>query len=150
MPALYNNQMFPGGQEKTLVISATAGNVITSLTPTVGLRWQILRGRVTLVCDGTVANRNIRCFLLDGIGGNITEEHGLSPAIIASATGRLQWGEIVTLLPAAGTPIITWPYLSTARPPILSGLDVMEISIGTGVAGDSYSGFIVVLEMAVE
>lgn len=146
MPALYTSQVFPGGQKKNLVVSATAGNVITNLVPGVGYRWRVLRGLITLTCDATVANRYIRLQDTDGV--NIVEYLGGSTVLTATVVGAINFGKSQL---GAGVDTRGYTLLGylTIGDLIIDNLDELRISITAGVAGDSYSAEIVVLEMVV-
>lgn len=145
MPGLYTSQVFPGGHAKTLTISPTAGNVITNLSPGVGLRWVILRGRLIITTDITVADRVILKEFTDGI--NLIERMWVTPAIPASQTRTVSFGNF-RFNPAG----LNYPdnWYTGEEPSILSNMDQLRISVGIGVAGDSYQGFVSILEMAVD
>jgi hypothetical protein len=146
MPALYTSQVFPGGQEKILVITATAGNVITDLSPGIGLRWKILRGRIVLINDATIANRNILFSVTNGT--NLISELGLGVVATATQTTVLQM--IDGVVPIAGSLVgQNWPNIGLIGGPVLTDADQLRITIVNGVVGDSYSGRVAVLEMAV-
>lgn len=143
MPALYTSQVFPGGQEKTLDIGATAGNVTTNLSPGVGLRWVIQRGRIVVTPDITVVNRYVDLITTDGT--NITEDISSTPAIVASTTHITAFGEgIIAVGGALGANSYTG-----LQNLVIDGIDQFRITLRAGVAGDSYSGRVVVREMAV-
>lgn len=139
---------FQGGRRIRNVINATAGNVVTNLTPTAGKRWFVLFGNLTLVTNGTAGNRIVTLQATDGtvitldIGQNAT-------AIIANLTRIVSfayWGSrdashaMVTL--EGVNAMITIPTNL-----ILDGVDELRITIQGGLAGDSYFGYVVVLEM---
>jgi hypothetical protein len=135
--------MFPGGKRSNEAIPATAGNAVYNLSPPSGKRWLVLRGRITLVNDATVANRQIRIEVTDGT--NITEVIGRGSAIAGSATGHLSIGELnyqkgVTVGHADD-------YIGLNPPVLLEDADQLRITIDAGVVGDSYTGHFVVLEL---
>lgn len=134
---------FPAGKRVTKVIAATAGNVVTNLTPGPGKRWLVLRGRITVVPDGTVLDRYLDFAVTDGT--NVTEGLGSSPAIPATITHILSHGEgRVTVGAALGDN----SYIGH-DPVLVEGADQFRITLRSGVAGDSYSGYVVVMEIDV-
>ena len=137
---------FPGGRRVIKEIVATAGDVVVNLSPGAGKRWIVLFGRVTLVADGNAANRLITFTTTDGT--NTTSDIGYnSTAITASQT------KSVTItsksMTGQGAGLTDLAILGLPIPCILEGLDQLHIAIAAGVAGDSYTGWIVVLEMPV-
>lgn len=142
MPLSY---VFQGGQAKQIVVTATAGNVVTNLTPATGRRWLILRGEIYLSCDVTVANRRIIIQITDGT--NIVETFAYSNIVIASGQGTLDFGEGLTLANSAGFGQISTDigYIGI-QPIFLANVEQFRISINAGVAGDAYSARIEVLE----
>lgn len=137
-----------GGRLVVKTISATAGNVATALGPgTSNLRWMIMGWRISLATDATVATRTIRVQKRE-VGGNPIAAIVAGADRAASGTttfattsirtniGNAQWpvdGAMVNIVPET--------YQLTR------GMDIY-ISINNGVVGDSYSGFVEVLEFA--
>lgn len=135
----------PAGWHTTVHIAATPGNVATSIIPSAEIRYQLLGFKITLVADATVANRYIRF-------GKRQVTTGYNPAgtvdggaVAASQTKTLAagpWGFVVT----GGFTRVDTAYAG------LSGLWLVTyelqgyIDIEGGVAGDSYSGDIELLE----
>ena len=139
----------PGGKRVQYTITATAGNVVTNISPATGKRWLGLRGILTLTTDATVANRTIVLQITDGT--NLIECVGYSAVIAASLVGSLSFGEVVHAggKAAAIAGIFTDninSYLGI-RPILIEGADQLRITIINGKAGDSYSGYLVVLEL---
>ncbi len=132
---------FPGGNLKTLTISG-AGNEVTNLSPGNRKRWRILYGKIQIICDATIATRAIRTQLTNGTDV-LTEIHQ-TPNITASQTRTLNYvpgGYNSEDLSAANDFITSLGTLG-----IIQGEDQLRIIIGSGVAGDSYSGYFRVLE----
>ena len=133
---------FPGGNLKTLTISGTAGNEVTNLSPGNRKRWRILYGKIQLVCDNTVVSRAIRTQLTNGTDV-LTEIHQTT-SITADEDKTLNYvpgGYNSEDLSAANDFITSLGTLG-----IIQGDDQLRIIIGSGVAGDSYSGYFRVLE----
>jgi len=142
------NEMFAwtflGGRRVIKTISATAGNVVTDLSPGDGKRWLVLFGRITLTTDATVANRKISYYLRDGSGD--TNFLGASNAIPENSTGVFnlhQHYEKSSNVGEGGEDHIGVGLI------LLEDSDQLRITISNGQAGDSYSGKIVVLEVDV-
>lgn len=138
---------FPGGRKRTVTIAATAGNVTSNKSPGAGTRWIVLRGRITVTNDATVASRQIVIQITNGTV--VTEAVGFSAIIAASQTGDLDFGEAgavqgLTLGQDGGFNITNYVQLTNV---ILDSADQLRILIQNGVAGDSYSGSIEVLEI---
>lgn len=137
---------FPGGKLRTITIPATAGNVVTNLTPGTRKRWIVLYGITKLDTDGTAADRYTRLEITDGT--NVLHNLMLQNAVIANQLGYifLGPGEIAgsaTLGAALGN---VNTYFSV-KAFIIEGTDTLRITVGGGVVGDSYSGYIRVLEL---
>lgn len=143
--------VFQGGHLRRITISATAGNVVTNLSPSGysssfrAKRWIILRGFITLVTDASVANRSLQIYITDGT--NIIEQIGTGSTLVASKTGVHQFGEVDTASSwtrgPAGADVNNY---ATLRNLILEGADQFRIQVASGVAGDSYSGEFQLLE----
>ncbi len=133
---------YPGGYLKTVTVSATAGNVVTDKSPGTGKRWVILYGQIQLVCDATIASRAIRTQLTDG--SDILTEIHQTTSITASQTRTLNYapGGYNSEDISAANDYVT----SLGTMAIIEGDDQLRITIGSGVAGDSYSGRFRVLE----
>lgn len=139
---------YPGGELKTITIAATPGGTTTNKTPGARKRWIILYGKLYLDTDGTAANRRIVVNITDGT--NIILNLGRSSAdVTANQLSGLVFGSF------AGVPV-NWEVgesgldLRSVVPIdnlIIEGADEFRISIASGQAGDSYSGYIRVLEL---
>ena len=136
---------FEGGKIRDLAIPATAGNVVRNITPTSGFRYKILRGKIILACDLTVANRYIDVYITDGT--NIVEDMFRSTVAVAGATIAISMGEINALVGAgiAGGGTLYVGIL----PIIIEYPDQFRIFITNGVAGDSFYGNFTALEQKV-
>jgi len=138
------NWTFQGGKRVIKTIAATAGDAVANLSPGTGKRWLVLRGRLTLVADANAANRYVNLRLTDGT--NVVEGIGqLSTAIVANETKILDFGE-VRFMSGAAIAYDSLGYLGF-NPILLEGADQFRIEIVGGLAGDSYSGYVVVLEI---
>ncbi len=140
---------FPGGQLKTVAIGATAGNSDIDFSPGSLKRWRVLYGAISLTTDGTVANRTFRVKVYPEF--TYTFNVGTSSENIpASTTGSLTFGGLFSANNRNFTNggFSGYPAFFALDPEsmILEGSDVLRISIINGVAGDSFSGFIRVLE----
>lgn len=137
---------FPGGRRVIETIVTTAGNVVTNLSPGAHVRWIVLWGKITLVADATAANRYFTYVLTDGT--NVTFDLPyVSSAITAGQTKAMVLTNYWTKDGNMGTPNIHC-LVALPNPCILEGNDQLRITITSGQAGDSYSGFVVVLEMS--
>jgi hypothetical protein len=134
---------FQGGRHRTITIGATAGNAVTNLSPGLGKRWIILRGKIICVNDATVASRQIYFNITDGTNNVYTSLLGVGGT--ATQTHVLNFGGIIFNVNgvAAGT---TFTYFGL-DPQLIEGTDQFQISVVAGVVGDSYSGYIDILEI---
>jgi len=132
-----------GGTRAIETIAATAGNVVTNLTPGIGIRWIVIRGKIVLVTDATVVNRLIETHITDGT--NVITKLLRTANIPASLTRSLFYN---TTQNASGGAIAETGavHLVMNNQLVLEGDDQFRITITNGVAGDSYSGYLVVLE----
>lgn len=142
--------VFPGGKRLQNTIAATAGTVITNLSPATDKRWLILRGEITLDTDGNAANRFLNLDVTDGT--NIVEKIGRSDAIILNKVAIVTFGEFTASLGSDAwvfgrTASGDSKYYLATRGIIIEGADQFRITIAGGLAGDSYSGRVVVLEI---
>lgn len=127
---------------RSVPIAVTAGNIVTNLTAGTNKRWLILYGRVTLVADATVANRYIEHKITDGT--NVLMEGNVnSTAITAGQTRTNNYG-LYTNGTASGSND-TWQ-ISFIHDMLIEKAMQLRFKIAGGQAGDSYSGYIVVLE----
>lgn len=132
------------GQIKTITISATAGNVTTDETPGATKKWKILYAYFSLVTDATVADRTFNIYITDSSNNPLTG-NVYSAAHVASTTKYYNispWNISGTNFTVAGNSVTYG-----MRELIISGTDKMRIGISNGVAGDSYSGRIKVIEL---
>ena len=132
---------FPGGTLKTITIAATAGNVVTNKTPGTGKRWVILYGRIVFVADGTAANRILTMRLTDGT--NVLTQ---LPAMTTTTAGQTKSMSLNGARIDQGLQALDNDHLTINKNHVLEGADQIRIAVIDGQAGDSYSGFIRVLE----
>lgn len=137
--------MFQGGLARTLIISATAGDVITDLTPGAGKRWLILYGKITLINEASAGNRNIY-FLFTDAANNVLMTSLASANIAISATSSLHIG-ISNAAGITGAISLAGTYIALGSNAYVDGTNKIRVVISSGVAGDSYSGRIKVLEI---
>lgn len=136
---------FPGGRLRHVEIAATAGNVDKDLSPGANIRWLFLYGFITLVCDATAANRVINCTLEDG------SSNALFPL---QKTGNITAGQTRTVAYSVGVldgiadVVIANFNIAVPSLALVEGSDKLAFTVANGVAGDSYSGYITVLEVA--
>lgn len=141
---------FPGGLPRTIAIAATAGNVVTNLSPTLGFRWIVLRGRIVFTADGTAANRSFTVLITDGTN-TVEELAGSGTAITATQLAHINFGEYSfedkDSTPGGGGGNVN-QYIPI-QPLILDDLEQLRMSFYLGVAGDSYEGYFKVLEVRI-
>ena len=135
---------FPDGRLRRIAIPATAGNVAYNASPGAGKRWHVLGLKLILVCDITVANRTQRVILRDGAGAAIGVNHIASVGVASSTTTFALMGTIDN---SAGT--FGFNSCQGLGPPdnLLENTEYLGMTVDAGVAGDSYSGYLHVLEM---
>ncbi len=125
-------------------IAATAGNLVTNLQPTGDRRWKIHRWRLSLVCDVTVANRIIRTRLYDDPAvGNETGTPVSSATATALQTKTFSGG---VLSAGTGAALADDAQALMNNPLVVDRLMSLSFEVINGVAGDSYSGFVVIEE----
>lgn len=142
-----------GGRRRHLTIAATAGDVVTNLSPGLGKRWIVLSGKLYLANNATVANRVLR---LNKTNGTIeVEQIAASIIVAASASRTVNFGEVKAAWSSGSTTFanggVGWgtsDYFAIDGI-VIEGLDELRIAISAGVAGDSYEGTVTVLEMQV-
>jgi len=133
----------PGMSRRIISISATAGNVVTEISPGAGRRMIILGGRISLTTDATVADRYVAPDIKDGNNNILVSIPKNSTAITASSSGTVNLGLFFTdgiAVSGRDSATIPLPFW------ILVGTDKFTITIQNGTIGDSYSGYVVVLE----
>jgi len=136
------NWMFLGGRIRKLTISNTAGNVATALSPGQGKRWLVLRGNIHISTDATTADRSLNIYVTDGTNITCYYPKNNTP-VTASQTADISfanYGNGVDVTRQArghiGIPNI-----------LLEGSDELKLVIANGQAGDTYNGYVVVLEV---
>lgn len=136
--------IFFGGKLVTKTIVATAGNVVTNLSPPDGRRWIVLFGRLTIVCDANAANRQFALALTDGT--NVLFNYPSSPVMTANETKSLG---LISDHTTWGTFTEKDKAILGIGKVVIEKDDQLRITIDNGLAGDSYSGFVRVLEVNV-
>lgn len=135
----------PGGRHYVQSIGSVAGNVAYTLTPGTEIRLWLLGLRLQLIADATVATRTIRvkrktttgdyqfgmCFGLTGITASETK-------VLASGPGYLVVVGAFTLLDTA---------FAGHGPLLLDKDHYLHIDVGAGVAGDTLTGYLELLEV---
>ena len=134
--------LIPYGRRVIKTIAMTAGNVITNLNPGVGKRWNVMFGEITLITDGTAANRYVRALFSDAAGNTLYRILNTGVAITANTTISVEFGKQHILRGSDGVTHNT----SLPNDAIIEGTDLFKIYIANGQAGDSYSGRFVVME----
>jgi len=133
---------FPGGKLLTITVAATAGNVVTNKTPGTRKRWVLLYGRITVVCDGNASDRRMDFLLTDGtniLDGGVRNNTAWTAGQTRSASFN-RWG-------GTGIDQSTNDHARYVWSGIIEGADQLRLSLNGGLAGDSYSGYIRVLEL---
>ena len=133
---------FPGGNLLTVTIAATAGNVITDKTPGTGKRWVILYGRIVLVADGNTANRILTVRFVDSVPNTLTQW----PAMTTATAGQTKSMSFNGVRIDQGLQAFDNDHLTINQNHIIEGSDLMRVGVTEGLVGDSYSGFIRVME----
>ena len=135
---------FPGGTLKTVTISATAGDQESKQSPGANTysRWVFLSASITLVAGADVGNRYVNIKTTDSVN---TLDRGIrsDPGITAGQT------KVVDIVKELGNDDMGMSELALSRmqySAIVEGTDEIVFSIQGGFAGDSYSGFMRVLE----
>jgi len=134
----------PGGRKRTIAIAATGGDVTTNLSPGTGKRWVVLYGKIILVADANAANRYPAWFITDGTTV-ILDLGKKNTAVTAGLTKSMG----ISTRESEGAEDVTASLdseMMLPEPTILEGADQLRITILAGLAGDSYSGNVVVME----
>jgi len=134
------------GRIVNVAIAATAGNVVSDISPgRANRRWKVNRLWIQVVCDATVANRNIIVRQYLAAAGTVQGPSIVGATAVALGTTRLAMG--VEQLGSGAT----FEYEANVvlpQPIILDGFNSLNIRISGGVAGDSYTANANVEEMA--
>jgi hypothetical protein len=133
------------GKPARVIKTATgAGNTVVSISPGTGKRWTITHGYAKMVCDATVANRQLNLKTDDGTTENF--DFGINTtAITASQT------KVVSISNRGASKTITETNVigewAIPVPFILEGADRLLLTAAVnGVAGDVQSLRVTVLE----
>jgi hypothetical protein len=132
----------------TIDIPATAGNVSYTISPGTGKMFEILYGCISMITDGTAANRKINSHILDadanrlsgGMEGaaqaaSLTRNHGLSSGPINGDVSDLG-GD------GPEGSMVSWTYVEKN----VYESDYLKLYWTSGQAGDSYSGKLKIIE----
>ncbi len=133
---------FPGGNLRTVTIPNTAGDQESKQSPGSYRRWVFLSASITLVAGGDIGNRYVNIKTTDSVN---TLDRGIrsDPGITAGQT------KVVDIVKELGNDDMGMSELALSRmqyASIVEGTDEIVFSIQGGFAGDSYSGFMRVLE----
>lgn len=124
-----------------------AGNAIVAISPGTGKRWVVLFGYAKMVCDATVANRQMNLKTDDGSTENF--DYGLHTTVITASQTKY-----VGIQGRERTPkTITETYIGEwdIGMMVLEGADRLLLTAATGgVAGDVQSLRVTVLESNIE
>jgi len=127
-------------------IPATAGNVEYNLQPPAGYKYLILSLVVTIVCDGTAANRKVEIRIEDGSGNVLFGAIRNATAYTAGQTRVISLiRKLVRNLDLETSGINSLAEIGDSF--LLSANTRLNIDIDAGVAGDSYSGYITYLKI---
>jgi hypothetical protein len=139
---------FPGGNYKRIIIAATAGNVNNdTVTPGLGKRYLVYEARIELVCDANASNRYIRIIKYNATP-TLIHYFAVASVLVANETGQLEIGPVTYVRGAsAGQGSGTTDYIGLSAPYIVNETDFLRINVTGGLAGDSYSGYVDVLEL---
>lgn len=140
--------LFPlyANSSEIVIKSATsvAGNASTTFTVPNHKRWKVLYAQMVLTTDATVANRQVRMRLLDSSSTLVFDAHA-GTVQTASATSQhyefMQgvYRETSFIDSALQVPIPIDSYLQQKQK--------VQFTVSAGVAGDSYSIYLVVMEL---
>ncbi len=139
-----------GGYEtvtRELTIPATAGNAAWTSAVPAGKKWHFLRLKLVVITDATVANRLVVTGFTNSAGLIGKDIAAASAAITASLTRGVIIHDNIELsyTPSAGIDGVT--YIATVN---FGGYgfngDLVEVGLAAGVAGDSFSGSLLVEE----
>lgn len=135
------------GDIKYILIPATAGNVEYNITPNEkNRRWMILDLQLIFVADATVADRKVNIEPQNLAGDKIGHGFQNTNAFTASATRRIGLTRDFTRL--VDVTMVTVNALGEGTW-IIQKEEKINISVTAGVAGDSYSGWIRVIEVEI-
>ena len=129
-------------RRRIIPIPATAGDVAYTLSPSCGKKWKILRAYITIVCNATSVTRFFGWMVTDK-DGNITEWLGQGHDITASQSGYSCLCCVHELINAKFDVDVDGIGINDL---VLVGDEKLQLMLGSGVAGDTYSGYVVVLE----
>lgn len=132
----------------TKLLASTAGNVPGTLTVPAGKTWILLYARMKLVCDATVANRQLSYSLQTSTEINYRSMyHGAN--ITASQTGYVDysWTGCVNGLGVVNQGSLDSNVIAQSEMIVKAG-DTLNWFVLAGVAGDSLTGRVTVLEIA--
>lgn len=126
--------------------AGTAGTTNESITCPAERSWEPELMRINLVNDATVANRTIYMDIID-VNGAVLHRSLETPAITAGQTRAVDvvfggiGGNVAGVIHGASEiAVLTLPKL------IMKSGDIIRIYVANGVAGDTYSGALRVVE----
>jgi len=134
---------FPAGRLVIKTVSSTAGDVTTNLSPGSGKRWLLLYGRFSLSTGSTAGSRYLNFFITDGT--NLIHRIGISGSIDADSSLNISLRQNIDFQGGAGGGENQIAFGDI----ILEGSQQFRITVTGGLAEDSYSGYLVVLEVDV-
>ncbi len=135
----------PGGNPRPLTISATPGNVVTNLTPGTMKRWVILYGEITLAAAAGGAARQIIPSVTDGTDELTAFQR--SANVAATETRTWNFNKSVGGQGAGATS--NGGVSNLPDDLIIEGDDQFRLTVSNGAAGDSYEGFMRVMELGI-
>lgn len=133
------------GQIKAVTIAATAGTANADKSPGAYKKWKIIAGAITLVNDATVANRNLILATYNETPTLDGQIYFTMPNLAASATGYYYIKRSATC--DTGSTNGGTAYIVIPDGLIINKTGFLRISVGTGKAGDSFSGVLTVIEL---
>jgi len=142
---------FPGGKLRHISIPATAGNATRNMSPGTGKRWTIVYAMIDFTADVNAANRYIVLKLTDGV--NVILDIAVSSVITATQTGAVtifsaNYGRNITIGDGDAS-VGSHLGIGSDNIFVIEGLDQLRITVAGGLAGDSFSGYLTVLEIDV-
>lgn len=135
-----------GGYHYRWTVTATAGNSNKSWSPAAGKRGYLLDARLTLVADATVASRKIRIYKQVTTGPVTLGATIIGPATAAGETKVLGVDGWVVAYSLSPTDVDGSAMINPAQFSVGSD-ERLYIDVLNGVAGDSFSGIVRILEL---
>lgn len=121
---------------RTEFVGATAGNVVSTLSPHTGKTGQVVYAQVILTTDATVANRRIIMTVKDAAGNSLIDTHAGAVVPASSTNFHLEFMQGVYRETSFIDDALQVPIpMSLIIPPGGS----VSITVQNGQAGDSYT-----------